>query len=352
MSGVPPLSDRKQRILRAIVLEYIQTAEPIASDAVVSKYELGVKSATVRSEMADITDQGLLDQPHTSAGRIPSDSGYRYFVDRLMEPEPLARDQKRAIKSRTESEDTLQSLLESAVRMLSRTTHLASAAATIRDAETPILKAIITALGPKTALLVLMLRNGAIENRVLTCPAELTLEDLGRANEILEGALEGMTLGRLTKLRLSVDANPRVASLLDRAAAELRATAKDLTRGRLVIDGEEYVVTQPEFQRNPELGHAVLDTLDDEDALRTALVEGLDDERFAIIGREHSQPEMRLLTVIRRPFKVGSTATGAIAIIGPTRLDYERGASLVTGVADAISQTLGRIYGEAEGPIR
>jgi heat-inducible transcriptional repressor len=347
MSSLPPLSDRKERILKAIILEYIQSAEPIASDVVVKGYDLGVKAATVRSEMADITDQGLLDQPHTSAGRIPSDSGYRYYVDRLLEPPLLDRREKKAIQTKVDEEDTLQSLLEGVVRILARTTHLASAAATLRDAEVLVHKAVVTALGPGNALLVLMLRNGAIENRVVACPPELTLEELGRLNDILELTVEGRSLASLVRYRGPAEPNPRIAALLESAGAELRSTAKDLTRGRLIVDGEEYVVTQPEFQRNPGLGQAVLQALEDEEALREAIVDGLPVP--AVIGRENSREPFQALTIIRSSFHIGGEEAGAVAVIGPTRLNYARGFRLVSFVAESVSQSLGRVFGHGPG---
>jgi heat-inducible transcriptional repressor len=127
------LDPRKQTILRAIVFEYVSGAEPVASEQLVHKYQLGVKSATVRNEMAEMSELGYLEQPHTSAGRIPSDQGYRYFVDRLIvqrEPELAA---KKRLKDAAEEGDALQELLRDTTRVLSRLTHQLSAATVVRD---------------------------------------------------------------------------------------------------------------------------------------------------------------------------------------------------------------------------
>src|SRR5690349_17253991 len=119
-----PLSDRKEQILRAVIIEYVSGAEPVPSDLIATKYELGVKSATVRNELLEMSDMGLLEQPHTSAGRVPSDQGYRYFVDRLIVGAPLEKEKRQRVKQATEEEDTLQQILRHTTKALSRLTHL------------------------------------------------------------------------------------------------------------------------------------------------------------------------------------------------------------------------------------
>src|SRR5690349_8648351 len=170
------LAPRQQVILRAIVLEYVSGAEPIASELLTSKYDLGVKSATVRNEMAELSEQGYLEQPHTSAGRVPSDQGYRYFVDNLIRPRDPEADAKGRVKGATEEGEVLRSLLSETTKALSRATHLLSAATTIRDGAVTVRSALVSAMGPQTALLVLPLSNGDVQNRMLECPPGLTLE--------------------------------------------------------------------------------------------------------------------------------------------------------------------------------
>src|SRR5687768_17230261 len=172
------LDPRKQTLLRAIIFEYVTGFEPVASEMLVSKYDLGIKSATVRNEMAEMSELGYLEQPHTSAGRIPSDQGYRYYVDRLIiqrEPELAA---KQKLKGAAEEGDALQELLRDTTRVLSRLTHSLSAAAIVRDSSLVVRNTIITAMGPQQALLVVVLSNGHVENRMIEIPPGLTLQDL------------------------------------------------------------------------------------------------------------------------------------------------------------------------------
>lgn len=163
------LDFRKQTILRAIVVEYVRHAEPVASDAITHKYDLGVRSATIRSEMAEMSDLGLLEQPHTSAGRIPSDSGYRYFVYRLIINGGVAEPARKTVQNAAEG-DALHEMLRETARSLSRITQLLSVAATVKERDTTVKTAVLSALDPSRALLVIVLSNGHIENRMLEVP--------------------------------------------------------------------------------------------------------------------------------------------------------------------------------------
>src|SRR6476469_9984716 len=127
------LDPRQQTILKAIVVEYVLSAEPIGSEALLQKYPLGVRSATVRNEMAEMSELGFLEQPHTSAGRIPSDLGYRYYVDRLIVPKQPDVDAKQRVKGVADQGDALQANLRDTAKMLSRLTHLLTVAATVRN---------------------------------------------------------------------------------------------------------------------------------------------------------------------------------------------------------------------------
>src|SRR5579862_3414532 len=200
-NSMPELDPRQQTILQAIVIEYVAGAEPVASEQIVQKYQLGVKSATVRNEMAEMSELGFLEQPHTSAGRVPSDQGYRYYVDRLIVAPELDVFVKGKVRSASEEGEALERLLTGTARALSRLTHLLSVATTLRHQEVTVRHAIVSALGPSQALLVLVLSNGHVENRMIECPTGLTLEDVGRANEQLSTTIGGKSLRSALKLK-------------------------------------------------------------------------------------------------------------------------------------------------------
>ncbi|MBS1711904.1 MAG: heat-inducible transcription repressor HrcA [Armatimonadetes bacterium] len=340
------LSERKGLIIRAIILEYVAGAEPVSSDLLASKYDLGVRSATIRNELAEITDLGYLDQPHTSAGRIPSDRGYRYFVDNLMPAGRTEQSEKRTLREATRDEDTLRDLVQETTKALSRMTKLMSAAVTVRDAQVKVRNAVVTALGPDRALFVLVLENGHTENRILDCPTGLTLEQIGQVNEALDRSAAGLTLGEAAKFKAPAVREPVAQALANSAAAAVKSSARELTRGYLFVEGEEYVLGQPEFQREPEALRQIIDSLSNEDALREEVAAMPEPGQSVTIGRENHVEPHYPLTFIRQTFRVGGQDAGIISIIGPRRMDYPRNMSLLDYTADSISDVLTRLFGK------
>lgn len=336
------LDPRKQRLLRAIVVEYITNAEPIASEMLVQKYDLGVKSATVRNEMAEMSELGFLEQPHTSAGRIPSDSGYRFYVDRLIVERTLDEGQQRALQNTANDPEALQNLLRDTVKVLSRATTQLGVATTTKDTSVTIRTAILSALGPTQALLVLALSNGHIENRMIECPKNLTLEDIGATNQALQVQIVGKDLKSLTKSKpLPVD-HPIIEKLLSLVWTQIRTIAKQLTRGKLITEGEEFLFSKPEFQRDAGALADLFRQLDETDVLYDAVTPKAD---LVTIGKENRAQEMHRFSVVRKSYYIGGQEVGVVAVVGPTRMDYDGSIPLVNFTADALSRSLTRFFG-------
>ncbi|HLK16851.1 MAG TPA: heat-inducible transcriptional repressor HrcA, partial [Fimbriimonadaceae bacterium] len=337
------LDPRKETILRAIIIEYVGTAEPIGSEALLQRYELGVRSATIRNEMAEMSDLGYLEQPHTSAGRIPSDMGYRYYVDRLLEDRRVGETARQQVKQIASEGDALQELLRDTARILSRITRLLTVATTIRDHQVTVRNAVISALGPQQALLVLVLSNGHVENRMLECPTGLTLQDVGAANEFLVSTVAGRTLRGLARVK-SPASGTSVASdkLLGLLCGTIRQACRDLTRGKVVTEGEEYMFGQPEFRGNASVLSELLERLSQTDFLYDAL--SADAPQTVTIGRENKEP-LHQFSVVRRSFFVGPEEAGVLAVIGPTRMNYDESIPLVNFTAEVLSGGLTRYLG-------
>lgn len=334
------LDARKQTILHAVIVEYVTHAEPIGSEALVQKYGLGVKSATVRNELADLSDMGYLEQPHTSAGRIPSDLGYRFYVNRLQPSEPGQADRQTLNKAAADG-DALQNLLKDTVRALSRITHLLGVATTVRDPGLSVKSAILSSVGPGQALFVLLLSNGQVENRMVECPPGMTLEDVGRVNEVLQEAANGKSLRSLARAKPPVEPGP-AERLLTNVWSALKAISRDLTRGKLITEGEEFMFAQPEFRRDAHTLADLLNELIEGDVLYEAVSAG---PETVTIGREHRHEQLHQLSVVRRAFFVGDHEAGIIALVGPKRMAYESGIPLVNFTANALSDSLTRFYG-------
>lgn len=342
---MPNLDARKQSLLHAVIVEYVRGAEPVGSELLVQKYNLGVKSATVRNELSEMSDLGYLEQPHTSAGRIPSDKGYRYYIDRLIVKREPELETKQKVRGVADEGDALQSMLRDTARVLSRLTHLLTVAATVKNQDLSVRNAVVSALGPKQALLVLVLSNGQIENRMLECPAGLTLDDVGLANEILMANIGGKTLKSLTRIKAPSTGSAATEKLLQSIWGAIRGLSRDLTRGILVTEGEEFMLAQPEFQRDTHALKSLLETLSDTDLLQDAIHAPKDGVETVTIGRENRLESMHQVSVIRNSFFVGGTEAGIIALVGPTRMPYEQSIPLVHYTAKALSEALTRFLG-------
>lgn len=339
------LDPRKQAILHAIIIEYVSNAEPIGSEMLVQRHGLGVKAATVRNEMAEMSEMGYLEQPHTSAGRIPSDQGYRYYVDRLIVTRDLEAAAKQRLAEAANAGDALQALLRDTVRALSRATQLLGVATTLRNSNIVVRAALVSALGPSQALLVLVLSNGHVENRMIEVPIGLTLEDLGVANDLLRVAFVGRNLQGLQQIPIpSGVGNSAVEKLVVALWQNVRTITRDLTRGTLITEGEEFMFGQPEFQRDASQLAELLHRLAESGIFYEAIAPE-DQAKPVTIGKEHRHEQMHSLSVVRHSFYVGEDVAGVIALVGPTRMPYDISIPLVSYTARALSDSLTRFFG-------
>ncbi len=344
MSNPTPLDPRKRIILRAVILEYVAEGEPVGSELIAQKYELGVRSATVRNELAEMSELGYLEQPHTSAGRIPSDHGYRFYVDHMVEDMTPDQGQKQRVHEATQRSEFLKAVLQDTTKALSRLTHQLSAATTAGLSGLKVQSAVVTALGPTRAMLVVALSNGDVQSRILECQPGLTLEDFGRLNELLPIQLTNVSakaLGRLKNPQPSGKASSD--KFVNAVFSSLRAIGKELSKGQLVMEGEEYVLAQPEFQRDSGLLREVLESLENEDLLSSAIQNQSGRPMMITIGRENDAPGMHKLSILRHSFYVGSEEAGTLAIIGTTRQDYQSGIALLRFTAEAIGHSLSKL---------
>ena len=337
------LDPRKQSLLRAIVIEYVKGAEPVGSEMLTQKYDLGVKSATIRNELAEMSELGFLEQPHTSAGRVPSDRGYRFYVDRLVVAKQIDETRQKNIRDASNETEALTDLLRDTVKVLSRATQQLGVATTVRDLGVTVRTAIISALGPSQALLVVAFSNGHIENRMIECPSNLTLEDIGRANTTLQINLIGKDLKTLTKSKTPpTTENAPADKLTTTIWTQVRAIARQLTRGKLITEGEEYLFAKPEFQRDTGALADLFRELDETDILYDAVKPQAD---VVTIGKENRAEQLHRFSVIRKAYLIGPSEVGVVALVGPTRMDYDDSIPLVNFTADALSRSLTRFFG-------
>jgi heat-inducible transcriptional repressor len=343
------LDERKRRILQAIVLDYVATAEPVGSHALIERHALGVKSATIRNEMAELEGGGFLRQPHTSAGRVPAVRGYRYFVNFLMPsptlPESESRDAEASLKR---AAGELEATLRRTCQLLAQLTQLpAIATPPGGTGDTHLKKLFVTAVAPGAALLVLLFSSGRTENRVLTGISLDAAEALSVA-----GALEE----RFGQRNLRALARPETArelpppplalqsALWRRIATEIQQVARTLyAEAPVFVEGTPTALRQPEFRDVERLEH-FLALLQERAAVVALLGRQSPTDALAVqIGDELGRADLSEYAVVRSPYFVGERLSGTIGVVGPTRMDYARASAAVQLMARAASQALTRL---------
>ncbi len=332
------LDERKAAILRAIVEEHIATAQPVGSQTVARSGRLGVSSATVRNEMTILEREGYIAQPHTSAGRIPTDRGYRFFVDTLSPQSTLPVEQRRAVLDFfdlfTSAHQVLEELLHETSQLLSRvSTHTAvlvgphTESVTIRNLQ-------LVSLQPSIVLALAILSTGAVEKCVLHLPDDVDDDTLQAATVALCAALEGA--------RWPVKAEPLVASSPE--AADLAREARDalVARGEHEVGDPLYVGGASRLAAGVDPGSTarLLELLEHQVEVASLVRDLLDEHGSRVsIGSENPLDELRDCSVVVAPYTVDGEIAGTVGVLGPTRMDYRQALAAV----EAISEQLGRV---------
>lgn len=346
---MPSLEARKVRILHFIVNDYVQNSKPVGSERLLEMCDLGCKSATVRNEMADLSELGYLVQPHTSAGRIPTDRGYRFYVDKLMDPPsalaPEERESVRAQEERTGNE--LAEIVLETCRLLSRLTTYPSLATDPSTDVTLLHRVYLSSASPRHALLVALFSTGHVAHRLVemeSVPDDSTLLRLTNYLNLLIGDRDLLEAGRLlTSPDIPVELVAYAASL-SKVTASLRELLAGLSARRIYMEGVNQILRQPEFQDVQRL-ETLLGTLEQHgtlyQVLSRALVEG---DTTVIIGGENSVVTMRECSVITTSYHIGNRPAGYLGVVGPTRMNYDRATAAVGLMAQSLSRTLTGLF--------
>lgn len=340
---VDELTERKQRILRAVVLEYVESAEPVGSSLLVERYQFGIGPATVRHELSEMSDRGYLDQPHTSAGRVPSDIGYRYFVNRLAEPR-LTPAQRKQVEVLANTDADLEALLVETCRVLSRLTEYVSVAATFSDPQASILSIDFAGITKDRILMTVVVSNGLVENKILEGTPNLTLGDLHRLSIEFTKHCADVALRSLQR-RAAPDfegAAPILSEIAQRAWKAVKAVARSASSGKVLAEGTQFLLHQPEFRQDVAALSRIVDALSDAEIMQDAL-DSSDAEKSVTIGRENVSEAMHALSVVAGRFYIGDREAGAIAVVGPTRMRYSSTIPLVETAARALTEALARL---------
>ncbi|KAA2266075.1 heat-inducible transcriptional repressor HrcA [Solihabitans fulvus] len=333
--------ERRFEVLRAIVADYVSNQEPVGSKALVERHNLGVSSATVRNDMATLEEDGYITQPHTSAGRVPTDKGYRLFVDRLSEVKPLSSAERRAIHNFLEGAFDLDDVLRRSVRLLAQLTRQVAVVqyptltrSTVRHLE-------VLGITPARLMLVLITDTGRVDQRAVDLGDVITEADVARLRTVLNAALVGK---RLT------EASAAVAELPEQAPAELRGTMTRVCtvlieslvehpEERLVLGGTANLTRS--IADFPGSLRQVLEALEEQVVVLKLLAVAKDEGTLTVrIGEENEAEEMRSTSVVSIGYGSRGTLLGGMGVVGPTRMDYPGTMAAVRAVAAYVGEVL------------
>ncbi len=337
--------DRSKRVLAALVREYIATGEPVASSLLVSAAGLGVSSATVRSILARLEDEGFVQQPHTSAGRVPTDHGYRFYVDMLLESKRSSRAAS-AVEARIRRERTgpfSDSVLSQATRVVSQSSRLVSFALPPSQGSAVFDRVEFVPLGANRVLAVVVARGNQVIQKVIETNETLSADDLRQASNYLNAEFAGLTLGRARQAVVERITEER--SLYDTLCARamrLATTAFETLPDQqlLFVEGAALLLDDAQSVTMSTL-QALLQMIDEKQRLVLLLNECIDGPGLTVvIGGEHPSPTLRSFSLIASTYVGADGAGTTIGAIGPTRMRYSRVIAVVDAAAQAVSRVL------------
>ncbi len=340
----PELDKRKAFILATVVYEYVATAEPVGSNTLTQKYNLGVSSATIRNEMAELEAGGYLVQPHTSAGRVPSDAGYRMYVDQLMRPEPLQNDEQRRIQDefRAASRE-LDGVIEHTTRLLGQLSrNVAFVVAPARDSQT-LRHVQLIWLAERSGLAIVVTSLGVAAQHPFEHPS-VDADDLTALSNRLNSTLSGKTMRDITATDLErIVAEARspheLAGVLARAFVD--ASRADVPP-TVMSSGAQHLLDQPEFQDLRKL-RSILRIIEEQKVLYDLVADALTSQGPSVkIGHELGSDDITECSIVTVPYRVGDETVGLLAILGPRRMPYARLLALATGTAHSLNRHLAK----------
>jgi heat-inducible transcriptional repressor len=333
------MDDRKLQVLRAIVTDYVSSQEPVGSKALVERHDLGVSPATVRNDMAALEEEGYITQPHTSAGRIPTDKGYRLFVDRLGSIKPLSVAEQRAIQTFLSGAIDLDDVLLRTVRLLAQVTQQVAIVQYPTISHSTVRHVELVALSSTRLLLILITSTGRIEQRALELPGhdEATLGELrAHLNASTVGHASSQAVVRLSRLAtqlpptLDIVGAACIATLLEMLSSE--------TSSRVVVGGMPNLTRfGDEFETTVR---PVLEALEEQVVLLTLLGEASGDSVMVRIGQENPYKELQSTSVVASGYGTPVDTWATMGVVGPTRMDYPSTMASVRAVARYVGRFL------------
>ncbi len=327
------LNERKMKILQAIISSYLETAEPVGSRTISKNYDLGLSPATIRNEMSDLEELGFILQPHTSAGRIPSDKGYRLYVDILLNNQKVQEKKIALLEGISDKADRIENLLQDVAKMLAQETHYATIVSSPQYKNSKIKNIQLITLEDKKVLAVIVTDGNAVKNYIIDIQENIEQNILNRLTYILNEHLYGLTLEQINlPLIQSIQKYAETgADVIYKVMEAVSETIQTIDDTDIYVSGATNILKLPEFS-NVSKAMEFIDKFEEKNALKGLLnsmmennEENKDQGGIKIkIGEEIDVEEMKDCSIITTSYCIGGERIGAIGIIGPKRMDYQK----------------------------
>lgn len=339
------LTPRRKRILRAIVEYYIETAEPVGSKAIAKLAQLDCSSATIRNDMAALEKQGYLEQPHTSAGRIPSPKGYRIYVNELMEEHKLSiQETERMNESLHLKMRELDRVIDQAGKLVSQFTNYPSFALAAGRERVTINRYDLLMIDQNSFICVAMTNTNVVKNKLFHLPSDITEPQLQLLNALLNTSFTGKTLAEFSTdlmetARKAAGSSYGLISLVVSFAMDV---LQDAERSSVHTAGARHLLEHPEYQ-DVEKAHKLMSYLADDESLSGMLPFNGDSNTRVLIGPENVAEELKDTSVVLASYDIGDGMQGVIGVVGPTRMDYAKITAKLSYMADNLSRLFGNV---------
>ena len=340
------LTERKKKVLRSIVDLYIRTAEPVGSKAIAQLPDMNYSPATIRNEMADLLALGYLEQPHTSAGRIPSPAGYRLYVDELMADYRLSVDETKNLGMAFEEKmHQVDQMMERVAKLVSQATELPAITVTSRQSGATVKRYELISAGAGSVILVAMLSTDEVVNKLIKLPVNVADGDLKLLGAVLNAAMTGLTAEELTGQLLEkiMDSAGAAAMLVPVVVDFTVDTLRRQGNANMSITGQARLLGLPEY-RDVDKAQKVLSSIDGDALSGLPAVMMNESGTKVLVGPENVAQELKDTSVVVTKFDIGDGLQGMIGVVGPTRMDYAK----VTARLSYFAENLSKMFGKPE----
>lgn len=342
------LSERKKKLLRVVVEEYIRTAEPVGSKTIASMPDAKFSSATIRNEMAELTQMGLLEQPHTSAGRIPSAAGYRFYIDELMQNYRLTADETKSLNQAMDLKmQEFDKTISQVGKLVSKLTNLPAYAVTSASDGATVKRFDLIMAETHSFILVVMTSGDVVKNKLIKLPVDVTEQDVKLLSAVLNASLTDLPASGFTPELLNrvTRAAGNAASLVPVIVDFTTQVLQDLQKNAVYLTGQTRLLSQPEY-RDIEKAEQLLTSLDEDMISNLPAKIDANSPMQILVGPENVASELKDTSVVMTRFDIGDGMQGLIGVVGPTRMDYAQ----VTARLSYFAENLGRMFGKHELP--